>query len=121
MAEPVVGLSEVVEDDAAAVAAAGRQDDRGGGVGFAGHPGRVEGVCNEEEGHDQNHPTGNLEEMCNRIIRIPGFTHQREKKRGVQLYSNIRKSNPVLKENMCHRLKLLFYRRKSFCDDGDKL
>lgn len=65
VAEPVVGLSEVIEDDAAAVTSAGRQDNRRGGVGFAGHPGRVEGVCNEEEGHDQNHPTGNLVGICN--------------------------------------------------------
>lgn len=64
MAQPVVGLSEVIEDDAAAVTAAGRQDDGGGGVSFAGHPGRVEGVCDEEEGHDQNHPTGNLVGTC---------------------------------------------------------
>lgn len=61
VAEPVVRLSEVVKNDAAAVTSAGRQDDWGRGVGFAGHPGRVEGVCDEEESHDQNHPTGNLE------------------------------------------------------------
>lgn len=60
VAQPVVGLSEVVEDDAAAVSSAGRQHDGGGGVSLAGHPGGVEGVCDEEEGHDQDHPAGNL-------------------------------------------------------------
>ena len=62
VAQPVVGLSEVVEDDAAAVAAAGRQHDGGGGVRLAGHPGGVEGVGDQEEGHDQDHPTGHLVE-----------------------------------------------------------
>lgn len=60
VAEPVVGLSEVIKDDAAAVASTGWQDNRWRGVGFAGHPGRVEGVRDEEESHYQNHPTGNL-------------------------------------------------------------
>lgn len=62
MAEPVISLSEVIKDDAAAVATASRQHDGWGGVGFAGHPGRVEGVCDQEEGHDQDHPTGHLVE-----------------------------------------------------------
>lgn len=61
MAEPVVGLSEVVKDDAAAVSSAGGQDDGGRGVGFTGHPGGMEGVGDEEESHDQDHPTGNLQ------------------------------------------------------------
>lgn len=65
VAEPVVGLSEVIKDDTAPVTSTCRQDYRGRGVGFAGHPCRVEGVCNEEEGHDQNHPTGNLVGICN--------------------------------------------------------
>lgn len=60
MAQPVVGLPEVVEDDAAAVAAARREHDGGGGVGLAGHPGGVEGVGDQEEGHDQDHPAGHL-------------------------------------------------------------
>ena len=62
VAQPVVSLSEVVEDDAAAVSAAGRQHDGGGGVRLAGHPGGVEGVGDQEEGHDQDHPTGHLVE-----------------------------------------------------------
>lgn len=73
MAKPVVGLSEVVKDDAAAIASTGRQDNRGRGVGFAGHPGRVKGVCDEEEGHDQNHPTGNLVDKYKQRISL-GFT-----------------------------------------------
>lgn len=65
VAEPVISLSEVIKDDAAAVATASRQHDGWGGVGFTGHPGRVEGVCNQEEGHDQDHPTGHLGEGTN--------------------------------------------------------
>ena len=63
VAQPVVGLSEVVEDDAAAVTTARREHDGGGGVGLAGHPGGVEGVGDQEEGHDQDHPTGHLVDM----------------------------------------------------------
>ena len=65
MSEPIVRLSEVIEDDAAAITSTGRQDDGGRGVSFTGHPGGVEGVRDEEEGHDQNHPTGNLGGICN--------------------------------------------------------
>lgn len=65
VAEPVVSLSEVIKDDATAITATGWQNNWGRGVGFTGHPGRVEGVCNEEEGHDHDHPTGNLEEIYN--------------------------------------------------------
>lgn len=65
VAEPVVSLSEVIEDDAAAVASTGRQDNWGRRVSFTGDPGRVKGVCDEEEGHDQNHPTGNLVDISN--------------------------------------------------------
>lgn len=65
VAEPVVSLSEVIKDDATAITSTGWQNNWGRGVGFTGHPGRVEGVCNEEEGHDHDHPTGNLEEIYN--------------------------------------------------------
>lgn len=74
VAEPVVGLSEVIENDATPIASAGRQDNRRRGVSFAGDPGRVEGVSNEEEGHDQNHPTGNLRDVKQDILgNIPKF------------------------------------------------
>lgn len=61
MSEPVISLSEIVEDDSAAVSSAGREHDGGGGVGLAGHPRGVEGVCDQEESHDQDHSTGNLQ------------------------------------------------------------
>lgn len=58
--EPVVGFPEIIKYDAASVPTSGWQDDGGGGVGFTSHPCRVEGVRDKEEGHDQNHATGNL-------------------------------------------------------------
>lgn len=61
MSEPVISFSEIVEDDSAAVASASRQHDGGGGIGLARHPRRVEGVRDQEEGHDQDHSTGNLQ------------------------------------------------------------
>lgn len=60
MSEPVIRLSEIVEDDAAAVASASREHDGGRGIGLARHPGRVEGVRDQEESHDQDHSAGNL-------------------------------------------------------------
>lgn len=78
VAEPVVSLSEVVENDAAAVASTSRQDDWGGGVGFAGHPGGMESVRDEEEGHDQNHPTGNLVDKQHRMSHFWTLTLRRE-------------------------------------------
>lgn len=62
MTEPVIGFPEIIKYDAAPVATSGRQDNGGRGVGFTGHPCGVEGVRNKEEGHDQDHPTGNLGE-----------------------------------------------------------
>lgn len=60
VSEPVIRLSEIVEDDAAAVASAGREHDGGGGIRLTRHPRRVEGVRDQEESHDQDHSTGNL-------------------------------------------------------------
>lgn len=60
VSEPVISLSEVIEDDAAAVTTAGGQHDWGGGVRLTGHPGGVESVCDKEERHNQNHPTCHL-------------------------------------------------------------
>eukprot|EP00053_Salpingoeca_punica_P010929 m.97584 g.97584 ORF g.97584 m.97584 type:complete len:573 (+) comp15536_c0_seq2:800-2518(+) len=53
VAQPVVGLAEVVEDGAGAVVLAGGEDDRRGGVGLRGDPGAVVGVHAEEDGHDE--------------------------------------------------------------------
>lgn len=39
VSEPVIRLSEVIEDDAAAITTAGGQHDGGGGVRLTGHPG----------------------------------------------------------------------------------
>lgn len=61
VSEPVISLSEIVEDDAAAVAPASREHDGGGGICLAGHPRRVEGVRDQEESHDQDHSTGDLQ------------------------------------------------------------
>lgn len=60
VSEPVIRLSEVIEDNATAITTAGREHNRRGGVRLAGHPGGVEGVCDEEERHNQNHPTRHL-------------------------------------------------------------
>lgn len=60
--EPVIGFPEIIKYDAAPVTTSGWQDNGGRGVGFTGHPCGVEGVCNKEEGHDQDHSTGNLGE-----------------------------------------------------------
>lgn len=60
VSEPVISLSEVIKDDATAVTTASGEHNGGGGVSLAGHPGGVESVCDEEERHDQNHPTRHL-------------------------------------------------------------
>lgn len=70
--EPVIGFPEIIKYNAAPIATSGWQHNGGRGVGFTGHPCRVEGVCNKEEGHDQDHPTGNLEERQEpKLLRIP--------------------------------------------------
>lgn len=61
VSEPVIRLSEVIEDDATAVTTAGGEHDGWGRVRLTGHPGGVEGVCDEEERHNQNHPTRHLQ------------------------------------------------------------
>lgn len=70
MAQPVISLSEVVKDDPAAIPATGRQHDGRRRIRLAGHPGRVEGVGDEEESHDQDHAAGNLVEQIG--ISTPG-------------------------------------------------
>lgn len=67
MPEPVVGLAEIVKDDAAAVAAPCRQDDGGAGVGLRGDPGAVERVHDQEGSHDQDHTIGNLRTVIRKL------------------------------------------------------
>lgn len=69
VSEPVVSLSEIVEDDAAAVTTASREHNGGRGVGLARHPGRVEGVRDQEESHDQDHSAGDLQNKKQHTIR----------------------------------------------------
>lgn len=60
MSEPIVSLSEVVKYDPATITCTGGENDGGTGVGLGGDPGTVEGVGNQEGGHQEHNTCGHL-------------------------------------------------------------
>ena len=70
-AKPPVRLSEIVENNPGAVVGAGGEHDTGRAVGLTRHPGAVEGVGDEEEGHHAHKEHGDalLLRIGGRILR----------------------------------------------------
>ena len=60
MSQPVIRLSEVIEDDASAIVAASRQNDRWTRIRLRRHPRAVERVHDQEDGHNQDNTRRNL-------------------------------------------------------------
>ena len=60
VSQPIVGLSEVVEDDLVTIVRLSRQHNRRARVSLRGHPCAVECVARQQEAHEENHTGRNL-------------------------------------------------------------
>jgi hypothetical protein len=60
VSQPIVGLSEIVEDDLVTIVRLSRQYNRGARVSLRGHPCAVECIARQQEAHEENHTGRNL-------------------------------------------------------------
>lgn len=71
--KPIVRFSKIIKNDPTAISTTSRQHNGGRRVGLTSHPGRVEGVGNEKESHDQYHATCHLDKK-NCVVNQIKFT-----------------------------------------------
>ena len=83
LSEPIVSLPEIVEDDSGAVVLFGGEDDGGRRVRLGSDPGAVEGVGDQEHGHQSHHHRRHL--VLDRVRGVGFFGRLLVPTRGVQV------------------------------------